>query len=253
MLRQSLPTSGFTLVEVIVVVTVTGILTGLLFGPLSDLYFANAQGLTSIVQATDVKTSLRSMEKTIAFGNAFAAITDATDADNNIWKWNNTSGLLGSPLIIKSNATEVNAQGNRVIATVYMVNCNNVPTRMTYNTVFFVKKDASQNVGTLYRRTIIPSPATTCDDPIKIEQKNSCQSPASNPTNCSVSDAVIATNVTGFTVQYFSASDSATAVTPDEASFPTYKTATVTLTTTVGVGSTKTSVTNALRMSLINV
>lgn len=248
-------TSGFTLVEIIIVVTVCGILTGLLFGPLSDLYSANTQGLTSIIQTTDVKSTLRQMEKTLALGNSFAA-QSFPDSNGKSWNWNDTTysagnPLIGNPLIINSYATEVNASGNRVIAMVYYANCSNFPQRMSYNTVFFVKKDAGQNTGTLYRRTITPTPSTACDDPIKIEQKTSCDSP---PAGCTIRDAVIATNVTDFTVKYFAASDGATPDTsPSAASFPTYKTVTVSLTTTVGVGTTQTSVTNSLRMSLVNV
>jgi prepilin-type N-terminal cleavage/methylation domain-containing protein len=237
---------GFTLVEVIVVMAVCGILTGLLFGPLNDLYTFNAQGLSSVVQATDTRSALRQMEKVVALGNSFAPQSTA-DATGKTWRWDDATSLLDKPLIVSSYATQLNVSGNKVIATQYSTICANLPQQMSYNTVFFVKNNA------LYRRVIKPTPALTCDGN-PIDQKNTCESPSSYPTTCSGTDAKLLDDVTGFTVQYFDTSASVTGITPtSDSQFPAFKTVTITLTTTVGPGSVKTIVTNSLRMSLINV
>jgi len=244
MLRRR--SKGFTLVEVIVVMAVCGILTGLLFGPLNDLYTFNAQGLSSVVQATDTRSALRQMEKVVALGNSFAP-QSASDATGKTWRWNDATSLLDKPLIISSYATQLNTSGNKVIATQYSSICANLPTQMSYNTVFFVKNSA------LYRRVIKPTPALTCDGN-PIDQKNTCEIPSAYPTTCEGVDAKILDNVTGFTVQYFDASTGVTGITPtNDSQFATFKTVTITLSTTAGPGSAKTIVTNSLRMSLLNV
>lgn len=237
--------SGFTLVEVIVVMTVCGILTGLLFGPLNDLYAFNAQGLTSIVQATDTKSALRQMEKTIALGNSFVAQSSA-DGTNKTWRWNNATSLLDNPLIVSSYATEINASGNKVIATQYSSICVNLPSQMSYHTVFFVKD------GALYRRIIKPTPSQTCDGR-PIDQKNTCEQPSLYPASCEGVDAKLLENVTGFSVQYFDASNSTTGIVPSsDSQFTSFRTVTIRLTTTTRVGSEQSVITNSLRMSLIN-
>lgn len=251
MLRQLSKAQGFTLVEIVIVVTVCGILTGLLFGPMNDLYLANTQGLTSTVQSTDVRSALRQMEKTIQLGNGFIYNVGFPDVTGKQWQWNDTEAqagvrLVGNPLIVSSYMSET-IGSDRTLAVQATPVCTYLPVVLNYYTVFYVRD------ATLYRRTIKPTPSTTCDGGT-VEQKNSCLLPATT-TNCQINDAVLLRNVTGFTIAYYTNSTDKDAVTniAGSAQFATFKTAVITLETSIGTGSAQARARSSLRMSFVNV
>lgn len=237
-------TKGFTIVEIIVVITVSGILAGILFGPLNSLYLSNTKSLTSVVQLSDIKVALRQMEKSAALGISYAA-QSYPDSNSKIWKWNDASGLLSAPLIITANATEKNASGDRALAYNFSSTCTQFPIPMTYNILFYVQD------GSLYRRTIKPPITTTCSGNA-IEQKTSCTDPSSS-TICTANDALLIKGVTGFSIAYYQDSNSPTSTTPaSDAAVVTYRSAVITLETTAGRGGAQATASSSLRISLVN-
>lgn len=237
-------TKGFTIVEIIVVMTVCGILVSMLFGPLNSLYLSNTKSLTSVVQLSDIKVALRQMEKSAALGISYAA-QSYPDSDNKTWKWNDASGLLSAPLIITASATEKNTSGDRALAYNLTSSCSQFPIPMMYNILFFVQN------GSLYRRTIKPPITATCSGNA-IEQKTTCIDPTSGPV-CTATDALLIKGVTGFSIEYYQDSNSPSSTTPaSDAAVPTYKSAVITLETTAGRGGAQATASSSLRISLVN-
>lgn len=224
---RSSRTQGFTIPELIVVMTVIGILTGLIFGPFDDLYSANVQSLQTIIQATDTRGALRQIEREITASKQFLRSSDIdingdTPYTNSInkWTWDGAgTPSVNSPkhvLITENYATDTNT-GDVVKA----ADCS---TPLTINYVFFVYNDI------LYRRTLktLPTP-TTCGG-ASIAQKRTCHTLSLDTVNCEGRDAQIITGVKNLEVEYYSNSNDSNALLFGPSS--TSKTVTLKLTTT---------------------
>lgn len=196
--------NGFTIPELLVALVVSSILIFLLFGPLDDVYTANMNGLRDVVQASDIKTALRSVEKDVSLAVSFAKQNDANDPfgpdDNGVttdtWSWQG----LQSPdtqkrvFIIQTYATYIPVgltDDGRMLA----YNNSDCKTPLLNNYVYFVKNE------TLYRRllttTQTPCGATT------VAQKRTCLPAKVGTYGCLASDAVILKNVTKFNIDYY--------------------------------------------------
>lgn len=198
---------GFTVVELIVVITVTAILSGMLFGPLNDLYTANVSSSAQITQDSDTRGVLRQiandLTSTTGFVDTIAVPATPTGSNNLTASWIYT---LPSNAAAANVDTDTQVLMGKVYATDLPYDhedrrpigagtaCDLSQQTFVQNTyVYFVK------LGTLYRRTMVNSPnaGTPC---AAISQKQSCQTP--NGTNCLASDAVLLRNVRSFLVTY---------------------------------------------------
>lgn len=185
--------SGFTIPELIVVISVIGVLIGLIFGPFDDLYWANSQSLQTIVQTTDTRGALRQIEREITISKGFLkeSTMDINGDTPYVNKWNGTSNVL----ITENYALDLpSATGDVVMAAPACT------TPITVNYVYFVYD------RTLYRRTLktVPTPAGCAG--ASISQKRTCYAVSLSPANCEGRDAKIITDVDSFTISYFTKS-----------------------------------------------
>lgn len=195
---------GFTIPELIVTLTVLGILIGLLFTPFNDLYESNRLSLQSATLVSDTKNALVSIEKEVALAVSFSNTNSNTDAlgpDDNAatsgqWSW---TGVLAptanSRVLITENyaTTELAVQDDDASRTL-VPDSSDCTTPLTNTMIYFVKN------STLYRRTI-KNPTAPCAG-YTIAQKTSCAVGVTH-SSCEATDAKLLTNVTNFTVAYY--------------------------------------------------
>lgn len=245
---------GFTVVELMVALLVTGILLSVLFVPLEDLYTSNSQALKSIVQTGNVRSTLRAIESDVSLAISFhdtnsTIVTDPSGSNNNTssptqWSWTGSSST--SRVLITSNyATtklpETDTDGTRKL--VYQDDCN---TPIINATVYFVRD------GSLYRRTLANTDTPVCSD--TMAQKTTC-APGVTTGVCASAprDAKLLENVTKFTVDYYSTPSSTSIVTnqydPQNPSAPT-NSQTIVITLTAGTGADEE--TGTIRITRLN-
>lgn len=237
--------SGFTVVELIVTITVSGLLMTMLFGPLNDLYTDNTKGLKSVIKVADTKGALRFIEPTVALSYSFHHTNPIPDPFGTIWSWAGTDATK-RVLITSNYATDIDINVDTANARTLVkdATCSN-PLLNTY--IYFVSSD-----GTLYRR-IIKNTAATCNS-VPIAQPQTCQIGFINPV-CNTRDAVLLTGVTNFTVDYYSEPSDATAMAnqyttntvPSAA-----KAVVITLTARSGTGANDTTTTSKIRVARLN-
>lgn len=223
---------GFTIVELLVVITVSGILMGVLFGPLNDLYTSNSNSIRKVIQTTDAHSALRSIQNNISLSTGFLSQSAITDPSTSA-KWNSASGIL-----ITSNyaTTADTSPGVRTL----VLSASDGTTKLQNNYVYFVSN------GTLYRRTLANTSSTYGG--ATIGQPQTCAAGYTDTVNCKAVDATIVKNVTGFTVQYYASPESTTTI-----SDPTIaSTVVLNITVQTGAGSNTITTSNSLRISHIN-
>lgn len=233
---------GVTIVELMIVVTVIGVLAGLLFSPLNDLYVANLLGLNSIVQTADTRGALRTIEKEITKSNKFLSTNSIPDITGNTpyattaWNWQGNPVDPNKQVLITENYATRRNDGKLVNTISNGVTCD---AKLMVNYVYFVYD------GTLYRRLLkkIPTPVD-CADGAAVQQLRTCGGTFVN-SNCEGRDARIVSGVTKFSVSYYLASNSMT----PSASPSGAKTIVITLETT---GSKTYKTTSTMRLTRIN-
>lgn len=204
--------SGVTIIELLVVVSVLGILIGLLFGPFDDLFKANTKGLESIIQTTDTRGALRMIERDITISSKFLPI-NTTDILTNTpypamgWNWQGVTSPNPNRRVLITENYATNSAGELVLDAA----CNQ---KLNISYVYFVTND------TLYRRTLktMPNPtggtnASGSCVPTTIAQKRTCYSRAVSATYCEASDAKIVSGVKNFIVRYYASSTSSVELT----------------------------------------
>lgn len=209
---------GFTIVELIVVITVLGLLIGLVLNVLGSFYQSGRDSLTQSIQTADSRSTLQAIEKnligTVGFLNTTAvAAVEPTGADNDEEPWsyegNDTTQPLNRVLIASLYATD-KPQNDPTRSLVYIDagNCSaSVAEPLQYNYVYFVKQASPGGEYNLYRRTMMPT-YDLCSTPF---QKQTCSSEDATSgafTNCAGSDALLLKNVKNFTVDYFDEANS---------------------------------------------
>lgn len=242
MRHTSTNSHGFTIVEIIIVVVVAGILLPLLFGPLSDLYTSFTRDTKAVIQIADTHSALRLIKNDITyattFNPSFAAPSPlGTNNDGTAWDWRGAD-IDHRVLILTTYATTANRA-----TLAYAADCSTLQTN-TY--VYFVKNN------TLYRR-IIKGASACASTPIS--QKTSCAVGVSHGS-CEAVDAVIANNVTKFSVDYYINSSATNPIAGQYNSGSTAptdaQTLVITLTTSIGNGQEQTTSTRTIRVTRTN-
>ena len=225
--------AGFTLIELIISMTVLTILAGLLFGPFDDLYTSNTRNLKSIVQVGDTRSALRAVQQQVELSNGFLASNSVSDPlRSTAWSWTGSS-TTDRVLITSSYATTTSGVNKQILTT-----GSPACTPEINNSIYFVDNRV------LYRRTLTNNnnSVTPCAGG-SWDQRHTC-APRSTNARCQGSDAKLADNVTAFSVQYYDSSYSGTPL-----SSPTGATTVMlTLTTDAGDG----PVTSKMRITKAN-
>jgi prepilin-type N-terminal cleavage/methylation domain-containing protein len=248
---------GFTIVELIVVMTVLGILITLVLSTLGDFYYSNTTSIGKTVQSTDTTTVLRSIESNITTSAGFVPTTTMTIAsplgfNNDAVAWTYKGSDATKPnnrvLISKQYVTTLPV-GNPNRALVYTTasGCSAATkTPAVYNTIYFVKKDTATGLYNLYRRTILPT-ESLCST---AAQKQSC----AIGQGCPTTDAILLFDVDSFTVDYYTTALAQTPI-PDQygsADISTAKSIKITVTTNRRINGVLSPAKSSIRISSLN-
>jgi len=207
--------AGFTLVELVVAITVMAIIAVGLFAVLIQTYSSSSYGATQVTIASNAQLAMDQIEQDVRYSDNFdtqlvSPFSDPYGPTNNSsspqsWTFAGTpSSSTNRALIIEANATTSNPQANTrtYVYKTGTYSCSqeiyNPP--LHYTKIYFVYNN------TLYRRTITDTTTSTCNPSTEKQvQKQSCPeaSVGSWPSICKANDEVIATNVTAFSVDYY--------------------------------------------------
>jgi prepilin-type N-terminal cleavage/methylation domain-containing protein len=213
---RRISTNGFTIVELLVVMVVSGVLLGVLIGPLTNLYYANLHSLNTVLVTGNSEAALRRVASDVTLADSFYGTNPVNDPAGpgptwgNGTQWTGANSYTGADsdhriLIIGSYATtgleatdtSINSLGQGSAPTRQIVlNKSDCTTPIENDTIYFVKN------GTLYRRTIPDNTTLKCNSTQAIAQKQSCPVGYSG-VKCAASDAVIAVNVDKFNISYY--------------------------------------------------
>ncbi len=242
---------GFTLPELIIVITVSGLLIGLLFGPLDSLYTNNSTGLKSVVQTVDTRGALRQIEHGITLSLSFYdsnwvgdPLGQHNNGDNTQWTWAG-SGSTSRVLITGNYATTIDEAQDSLGARTLVYYGAGCTTPIVNNVIYFVSS------GTLYRRTI-KNTTSPCSG--SVAQLQSCAAGVSNGA-CQAVDAKILTGVTNFSIDYYLTPDAASPMANEytDITVPgTAKTIVINLTAATGTGNSAVSSSSSLRITRLN-
>lgn len=256
------PERGFTIIELIVVITVLGILIGLVLNTLANFYISNQATLTQTIQSSDSRNALRTIENDLTNTDGFLTTTsmdvetpNGSDDDEAPWdyKGNGTNRIL----IAKVYATDLpSTDPARQLAYLDDGGCADLSTATPaqVNLVYFVKEDPN-NPGqyNLYRRTMLPTEAL-CGTGTYHKQTCASNKISENPSLCQASDAVLLYNIKSFAIDYYTEPTSQTTI-PDQYStgdITTARSIRVTITATRQVNGVAKDFTDHLRLSAVN-
>ena len=208
--------SGFTIVELLIVMIVLGILMGLIFTTMNDLYMSNIREMRVLTQTTDIKSALDVVSKDASLAAHFSTV-DTTDPigpapglkwDAAPYTYEGVTDTIGVRriLIMQKYATNIPIGSD----TTSDVNGVLDPQRKVLmsgdscavpimNTLIFFVKD-----GTLYRRSVPGAATNDCVSQgiLTNATRQSCQ-PGNTDTLCKATDAKLIDGVTGFKINYF--------------------------------------------------
>jgi len=211
---------GFTLVEMLVVAPIVILAIGAFLTAIIAMTGEVLASRASNNLTYNIQDALGRIEQDVKQSNSFLATNNVLGANqgynDDSTAFTNIAGASGTSLILNMVATTGNPVSTSS-AYVYLKNkpdpCatpqNNIP--FTYNVVYYIKKNTTTNISSLYRRTIMPAnysdtTNTVCSIP--------WQQPSCSPTYmdaqsgsvfCKTKDILLVDGVTpsNFSVQYF--------------------------------------------------
>lgn len=234
--------SGFTIVEIAVVVTVISLLTGVVLQTLGGFYNDNVISLGKTSQDTNTRGVLRSIEKEIMDSGGF--VTDAAVAkplgrdDGTSWSYRgNDPSLPGYDAGQKTNrvlmatttATDKAATDDKRLP-VFIDSgsgCDFSVSPIAQNLlVYFVAKNTTTGKYDLYRRTITNyTGGTLCNCATLNPNPSGCKTPYQSETcsnaalksgtysgTCKLADADLLRDIDSFTVDYYTSPETSTPI-----------------------------------------
>lgn len=269
---------GLTVVELIIAITVLGVLIGVVIGPLGDFYTDSTGTLSKTTQDTDTRSVLRTIESDLSSSSGFlATLTPASTplgSDDNLSPWyycgvgnstctqtTNYRVLIGTAYATDKPVTD----GTRL--PVFLQNggsCDRSISNAVKNAyIYYAAPDPSKaNTYNLYRRTIVNTAGGSYCAGTSPWQKQSCNPAkiAANPGPCQGADALILSNIASFTVDYYSSPgdtapyadtyNSAIPAATREATLTASQSIKVTVGTTQNINGSTSKITSSIRISL---
>jgi len=221
--------SGITLVEVIVAMTVMALLSGIFFNFMASFYQDTVVSIARNTQESDTIGALRSIESELTSSISFAATYDpgpplgsGTNAtDGTAWSHCGNSSCSTSDYRVLMGRTyttdKPKSDPTRKIVLRNTIPCSSndmAASRYAENTViYFVTRDPNNStINNLYRRTVVNTIAPTaslCSTPI---QKTTCQPSRIGTTlpgggTCQTTDALLLRNIKSFSIDYYNSSN----------------------------------------------
>lgn len=214
---------GFTIVELIVVLAVSGIIFTVVLDTLGNYYRDNSVSLGRGVQETDTRSVLRSIEKDLYNSIGFGSdISDPTLAHANTAPfgsgnlsaspWDYTTNGNGPVLITYKNPVtqqpDADATNSRLPVFLQPTGgCGDLSdaTPALMAQIYFIGPDPSNSSRqNLYRRTIVPTSVTPlCGTMVPANSSCAANSIAAHALVCRDTDALILKDIRSFAVRYF--------------------------------------------------
>lgn len=204
--RTSTNHTGFTLVEVIIVTVLVGIASTIIYTVLDGFYGSTQHTLDTATQQQALSDSMGLIERDVSLAQGFATTTPVTDpayiavGGSANWSYRG-QGASARSLIVRRLAT-TSADASRSL--VYLPSATGCTAatladnpRLSYSSVYYLED------GQLWRRTVVPDSLTTPRCPgYEPVQKQTC--PVGTMSSyCQGPDAKIASNVSAFSVDYY--------------------------------------------------
>jgi len=208
---------GFTIVELVVVISVLGILMAVVLDTLGGFYQSNTTSLGQTNQDTDTRGVLRSIENELTNSAGFSANYPTTGPaviplgsknDTTAWSYlgNDSTKPNNKVLIASTYATDKPQTDDTrmIVFTDTGSGCTpGTATPMKNALIYFAAKD-SNNQYNLYRRTIVNTTGgVPCSTPV---QKQTCAAISTSnlyPLICKGTDAMLLRNIDTFNVDYY--------------------------------------------------
>lgn len=216
--------TGFTIVELVVVMAVAALLTGVVLGTLGDFFTDNIRTSATTTQDTDTRSVLRTIENDLAstsgFSRDLAVSASPLGVKNDTTAWSYTGNDTTTPsnrvLIAGVYATDkASTDDSRMpIFTDTGNGCAYANAAVVQNAyIYFAapdpdpsKKssiDSTKRQYNLYRRTIVNTTGgTLCQTPY---QRQTCSAAvvAANSGICKAGDALLLSDIGTFAVDYY--------------------------------------------------
>jgi prepilin-type N-terminal cleavage/methylation domain-containing protein len=222
---------GFTVVELVIAVTITAIVMSLLFGAMHEYYTSNVTSVAQTNQNTDTRSVLRTisddLDSMISFQPNQIVTAIPLGSDNLVapWTYTGASGTPSSYKVLIATTYATDKLSSDATRTPIFVNtgsgCSPDNASLMRNTlIYFVARDASTSKYNLYKRTLVNTGGgSPCSTPF---QKNSCKASlaAASPLVCGGSDALILSDIKEFNIAYY-LSNNQTSIAPTEDAYNT--------------------------------
>ena len=226
---------GFTIVELMIIISVMTILLGLVMSSLYSYYTSNTTSLKKSTQDTDTRKVLRTIESELT--NTSGWITSLAVArplgptnstsTNETWSFCGTGGTanctqsVNRVLIAYTNATDKAASDSTRLPVFGMTSgvCDYSKTIQVAQ-IYFVAADTSDPTrNNLYRRTVVnPDSSPRCNNVVPF-QKTTCAVAVASQAGCLDSgglshiDAILLRGIKSFDVDYYAVSNDTSPIT----------------------------------------
>lgn len=201
-MRPTSKTSGFTVVELIVGITITALMLAGIIVLIVNVIGVGSRSIETTKQVNQAQDALAMIRDDLTLTSKFLVTSSIPDTRPGGGSWNfRGSGAEDRVLILRTLATTAHKSNiDREPSYKQSGGCPIGNEPAYNNVVYFVRDDI------LYRRIIVEPPTTgmycagqengqvrTCTDP----------SSGSAPSNCDERDVVVAENITGFDILYY--------------------------------------------------
>lgn len=239
---------GITLVEILVVITILSTLIFLIFTVLFDFLKSNYSIMGATVQTNDTRSALHMIESDVSTSIGFASEPTISDPISYAWRWTGyPSPSETSRVLITKNYATTKAKSDPTRELVFS-RASDCTAGLVNNNIYYVHD------SNLYRRTIVDPETAGGRCGSEPAQKQTCRADQSNAA-CRAGEALIASNVTEFKVDYFAQpTDAAPIANAYSTSTPydisTVKTAVITLSTSARSNGTTNSHSGNIRITV---
>lgn len=240
--------NGITLVEILVVITILSTLMFLIFTVLFDFLKSNYSIMGATVQTNDTRSALHMIESDISTSIGFSSQPTLTDPTSYNWQWTGYPSASENSRVLITRTYATTQPKNDPTRELLFSTASGCTTGLVNNNIYYVH---NQN---LYRRTIVdPETSGRCGP--QPAQKQTCRADQLPNPACQATDALLASNVTEFKVDYYALpTDAAPIASAYSTSTPyditTVKTVVITITTNAQSNGTTNTHSGNIRITL---
>ncbi|HCH34895.1 TPA: hypothetical protein DEW05_05220 [Candidatus Saccharibacteria bacterium] len=190
---------GFTLPELMVVIAIGSLVIASILGLIVNLARVGSSSIDAARQVKDTQSAMRLIQADLRLTQKFLMQPSIADSPPGGGSWNfRGTGSTNRALLLQTAATTANSvDANRTLVYKQTGGCPIGTTPAYNNVIYFVRS------STLYRRIVVEPPVANLYCPGQTNaQIRTCTTPGT-PANCQLQDVVVATDITGFNILYY--------------------------------------------------